>query len=264
MQGARSSVAMVLTLLLWNIPVSAPERLKQYSSSGVNIFGLDTKGNGHWSHRKLIVVLILSYGWMDNCPCRKYSGYLHRLLGTLMRSILLKILYSKFKFSSDTCICYDSILAISSILIARFMGPTWGPSGADRTQVGPMLAPWTLLSGTTKCLHVQLVMQLLNVQKFAIITCFNLDMRKIMFPSHMDFELQLRNHQWNEFETPIYLPHVWRNIEILMEAVALHLSESFSLVMWGSDAKCIFTQQASTHNTKLLPHLPLVPHICIS
>ena len=24
-------------------------------------------------------------------------------------------------------------------LIARFMGPTWGPSGADRTQVGPML-----------------------------------------------------------------------------------------------------------------------------
>ena len=27
------------------------------------------------------------------------------------------------------------------------MGPTWGPSGDDRTQVGPMLAPWTLLSG---------------------------------------------------------------------------------------------------------------------
>ena len=27
------------------------------------------------------------------------------------------------------------------------MGPTWGPSGADRTQVGPMLAQWTLLSG---------------------------------------------------------------------------------------------------------------------
>ena len=32
-------------------------------------------------------------------------------------------------------------------LIARFMGPTWGPFGADRTQVGPMWAPWTLLSG---------------------------------------------------------------------------------------------------------------------
>ena len=27
------------------------------------------------------------------------------------------------------------------------MGPTWGPPGDDRTQVGPMLPPWTLLSG---------------------------------------------------------------------------------------------------------------------
>ena len=33
-------------------------------------------------------------------------------------------------------------------LIARFVGQTWGPSGADRTQVSPKLAPWTLLSGT--------------------------------------------------------------------------------------------------------------------
>ena len=33
--------------------------------------------------------------------------------------------------------------------IAKFVGPTWGPSGADRTQVGPMLAPWTLLSGAS-------------------------------------------------------------------------------------------------------------------
>ena len=31
-------------------------------------------------------------------------------------------------------------------LIAMFMGPTWGPSGADRTQMDPMWAPWTLLS----------------------------------------------------------------------------------------------------------------------
>ena len=29
-----------------------------------------------------------------------------------------------------------------------FMGLTWDPPGADRTQVGPMLAPWILLSGS--------------------------------------------------------------------------------------------------------------------
>ena len=34
-------------------------------------------------------------------------------------------------------------------LIAKFMGPTWGPSGADRTQVGPMLASRVLLSEMT-------------------------------------------------------------------------------------------------------------------
>ena len=32
-------------------------------------------------------------------------------------------------------------------LIARFMGPTWDSSGADRTRVGTMLAPWILLCG---------------------------------------------------------------------------------------------------------------------
>ena len=32
-------------------------------------------------------------------------------------------------------------------LIARFMGPTWVPSGAGRTQMGPTMAPWFLLSG---------------------------------------------------------------------------------------------------------------------
>ena len=37
--------------------------------------------------------------------------------------------------------------ALDSSLISRFVGPTWGPPGADRTQVAPMLAPWTLLPG---------------------------------------------------------------------------------------------------------------------
>ena len=31
-------------------------------------------------------------------------------------------------------------------LIASFMGPTWGPPGANRTQVVLISAPWTLLS----------------------------------------------------------------------------------------------------------------------
>ena len=48
-------------------------------------------------------------------------------------------------FPSSDYIRWDR--GTSATLIARFMGPTWGPSGADRSQVGPMLAPWTLLPG---------------------------------------------------------------------------------------------------------------------
>ena len=38
-------------------------------------------------------------------------------------------------------------VGVETILITKFMGPTWGPSGADRTQVGPVLGPRTLPSG---------------------------------------------------------------------------------------------------------------------
>ena len=31
--------------------------------------------------------------------------------------------------------------------VTRFMGPTWGPPGSCRPQMGPVLSPWTLLSG---------------------------------------------------------------------------------------------------------------------
>ena len=46
-------------------------------------------------------------------------------------------------------ICYTACRQLETPLIARFMGPKWGQPGADRTQVGPMLTPWTLLSGTS-------------------------------------------------------------------------------------------------------------------
>ena len=49
-----------------------------------------------------------------------------------------------------TIIVFQSHLTAVASLIARFMGPTWDLPGADRTQVGPMLAPWTLLSGVAQ------------------------------------------------------------------------------------------------------------------
>ena len=45
---------------------------------------------------------------------------------------------------------------------------TGGPSGTDRTQVGSMLAPWTLLSGLVKCF-----LQKFIIGAFAIVVCLN-------------------------------------------------------------------------------------------
>ena len=56
--------------------------------------------------------------------------------------------------SNYLTLCEVSVVAELGMLIylhppiSRFMGPTWGAPGADRTPVGPMLAPWTLLSGS--------------------------------------------------------------------------------------------------------------------
>ena len=48
----------------------------------------------------------------------------------------------------QTSLANDEYLSdLISFPDSKVHGPTWGPSGADRTQVGPMLAPWTLLSG---------------------------------------------------------------------------------------------------------------------
>ena len=68
--------------------------------------------------------------------------------------------YSKLKNMLSVCRLtqcgwlYRSVFPVTPIRnsiitaqIARFMGPTWGSPGSSRRQMGPMLAPWILLSG---------------------------------------------------------------------------------------------------------------------
>ena len=53
--------------------------------------------------------------------------------------------------------CSGSYIWALISLIARFLEPTWSPSGADRSQVGPMMAPWSLLSGLLFINHSNIV-----------------------------------------------------------------------------------------------------------
>ena len=70
--------------------------------------------------------------------------------GKMTNDVFERNLFNVNWLITITSLCTLSLglwLVRSIALIAMFMGPTWGPSGADRTQVSPMLAPWTLLSG---------------------------------------------------------------------------------------------------------------------
>ena len=53
----------------------------------------------------------------------------------------------------QTCTMFISGRCVTS-QIPRFVGPTWGPPGSCRPQMGPMLAPWTLLSGIPSMRYV--------------------------------------------------------------------------------------------------------------
>ena len=65
--------------------------------------------------------------------------------------------------------------------IAKFMGQTWGPPGSCRSQVGPMLAPWTLLSGYASVVFMQYIPRV--VHSFYAFLCFVLYLIVVWFLS---------------------------------------------------------------------------------
>ena len=83
---------------------------------------------------------------------QKHSQYCHAnitLYIELHRKNIIQYKISDGLIKYNTCCRFgfmDRFWRYAS-LIAKFMGPLWGPSGANRTQVGPMLAQRTLLSG---------------------------------------------------------------------------------------------------------------------
>ena len=66
---------------------------------------------------------------------------------------------------------FNLLITHKGTLIARFIGPTWGPTGADRTQVGLLLAPWTLLSGFAYWPELCMLLTAYNWNGICIIIC---------------------------------------------------------------------------------------------
>ena len=99
-----------------------------------------TLGVGKANKRWYCILTLSLIGWThtQNDP---WSGS-HELYKWLMFYFVFHIVLTQISGIHQSVVFPDI-----GPLIARFMGWTWGPSGADRTQVGPMLATWTLLSG---------------------------------------------------------------------------------------------------------------------
>ena len=148
--------------------MSVPDILKRNSSLA--------NGPGHWSiywrdtrpsstnytvHRKNLAQGALLWLGRTNISCITMSSNQHHgVLNHRQFHCLFNYLFKRTSTENfNGCLMgypvdigwYNGItqglypISCKSPLITRFMEPIWSPSGAERTQVGSMLAPWTLL-----------------------------------------------------------------------------------------------------------------------
>ena len=88
-----------------------------------------------------IVPMCPSYTMSVSSISNKFGSFITEL-HPIKFSHQIKICPLSFIYHTQ---CRHDLTALSHI--ARFMRPTWGPSGSCCPQMGPMLAPWTLQSG---------------------------------------------------------------------------------------------------------------------
>ena len=98
-------------------------------------------------------------------------------------------------------------------LIVRFMGPKWGPSEADKTQIGPMLAPWTLLYGRYDMIWYDMIwydMIRYDTIRYEIYGIWNMiyDIRYMIYDWYVIYDMLWHDTMW-------YEPGVIGNVELV-------------------------------------------------
>ena len=138
-----------------------------YSSISNCTYGQALVGNSNWVHAACLWhdSVAESAGWLASASTVGIDWL--RMLTCWARSPIEFFVDAIQGVPQSTVSYIHWIVTLPIVpLIARFMGPTWGPSAADRTQVGPMLAPWTLLSGTAftyRCLGGGIIFHFLTL-----------------------------------------------------------------------------------------------------
>ena len=109
---------------------------------GIHVSPVNSPYKGQWRGALMFsLICVWINGWVNNREAgdlRRYRAHCDVIVMLLFR------IYSGIASATDDLAWVQTHNLPS--LIARFMGPAWGSSGADRTQVGPILAPWTLQS----------------------------------------------------------------------------------------------------------------------
>ena len=132
--GMKIVVWTFLTLFLWFL-IFAESKMQRYLSNTLN-------NRYEWSASKskwfLLIQIMIQY---VNCVLNCLSLYL--MIWMISKS---QIILHEFRAAGDPLLYH---LTHMLLLMAWFTGPTRGPPGFYRTQVGPVLTPCTLLSGST-------------------------------------------------------------------------------------------------------------------
>ena len=103
---------------------------QSYLCDGVSV---TSKLSLWWPFHDIKVIFVMVFLWHHSCHCDDLSIKLNLSL--------------RWHFCDITVVTAQDNLSLTSTQIAKFMGPTWGPPGSSRPQMGPKLAPWTLISG---------------------------------------------------------------------------------------------------------------------
>ena len=95
-----------------------------------------------WKSPKPIKEIYLTIAWLIKDLAEKCITYFNDRISNI-RKYLEKIPIATSQTLHDIFNNFDGEVP----KIPKFMGPTWGPPGYSGPKMGPMLAPWTLLSG---------------------------------------------------------------------------------------------------------------------
>ena len=149
-------------------------------------------GTGYCTIQVIRPKLILNPNLVKSRLCITYSSAIQSFPNFFQTKVKPELcVYDEFP--TDILYCIASQNLMESMLhdrqIAKFRGPTWGPPGPCRPQMGPMLAQWILLSG--EILHKTPV-RLVNRGSVVTIDIFCNTLRPVKWPTFCRRHSQLR------------------------------------------------------------------------